>query len=148
MNQYQGYLGADEGDVDDIIDALSGTQAPRSKGAFVFAGINVTSVTTGNNSGAVTAPLNVNMMVERIVLGQAACVALSRISQISIGSVNLVVGSAPIPCELFRYDAQNTLIQSPVMATPSIPPTFYFTNATAGTVVYEGAVGGFASAPR
>ena len=147
----------DESDVATLIDAISGSPeigAAIKRAAGVanakikakdlpvgFAGLTVLSLAT-TLSGTTTAPLNVAMRVDRVVLGQASCVALSRLTQMQVGSINLLVGSAPIPCEVFRYDAVATSIKAAVTATPSVPPSFSFTNATAGTVVYEGAIMG------
>lgn len=139
-----------------IIDALSGlelgavanqkiarvgNQVKASSLPIGFAGLTPVSIAT-TLSNTTTAPLNVNMRLDRIVMGQASCVALSRITGVQIGSINLLVGSSPIPCEVFRYDAVATSIKAAVVATPSVPPTFAFVNATAGTVVYEGCIMG------
>lgn len=146
----------DDSDVAAIIDALSGLElgAVANKKVAIaqqrvaakdlpigFAGLTPVSIAT-TLSNTTTAPLNVNMRLDRIVMGQASCVALSRITGVQIGSINLLVGSSPIPCEVFRYDAVATSIKAAVVATPSVPPTFAFVNATAGTVVYEGCIMG------
>lgn len=144
----------DDSDVNAIIDALSGM--PGQLGAAMvakkrelkakdlpigFAGITPTSIAAaGTNTLAI--PLNVNMRLDRVVMGQAACVATSRITQISIGSINLLVGSQAIPCEVFRYDAVATSIKAAVIATPAVSPTISLSNGTAGAIVYEGCVMG------
>lgn len=149
---------ADGSDVDAIIEAISGvgavSPAMRPMAAAMgqvkqqlkakdlpigFAGITPTSVAAAGTAN-LAVPLTVNMRLDRVVMGQAACVATSRITQISIGSINLLVGTQAIPCEVFKFDAVATSIKAAVVATPAVSPTVSVSNGTAGAIVYEGAV--------
>jgi hypothetical protein len=101
-------------------------------------GLAVTSVGT-LASATITAALSAYARPDRLVMGQSACVALSRITAISVGTINLTIGAQPLPCECFRYDAVGTRLRAAVVASPSVPPTVSVYNGTGATIIYEGA---------
>jgi hypothetical protein len=128
----------------DELAALAGEGLEPSR---QFCGFTPTTLTTGL-SGTIAVPLKANIFLDRPVFGTAACVALSRCSDIAVGTISVNVGSQPIPCEIWRYDATGNILNFPVLASPSVPPTVSVTNATAGTVIYEGGFIGRVSSAR
>jgi len=128
----------------DELAALAGDMGDVSR---QFCGFTPTTLTTGL-SGTIAVPLKANMYLDRPVFGQASCVALSRCTDIAVGTISMNVGSQPIPCEIWRYDATGNFLNFPVMASPSVAPTVSVTNATAGTLVYEGGFLGRVSSAR
>lgn len=112
-----------------------------------FCGFTPTSLAT-TVSGTIAVPLKANIFLDRPLFGQAACVALSRCTDIAVGTISMNVGSQPIPCEAWRYDATHCMLNFPVLASPSVPPTVSVDNQTAGTVVYEGGFIGRVSSAR
>jgi hypothetical protein len=72
------------------------------------------------------------------VMGSAACVPLSYVSDIRVGTTSLNVGSQPVPCECFAKDAVGTTINAAVWAGPAVQPVVNVLNGTGGTITYSG----------
>ena len=129
-------------DVDDILDAIEGEE-PRKKlknSDFPrgFAGLTPTSIVAGATSD-VPCPLQAWLRPNRLTLGAAACVDLSYVLDVKVGTISLNVGSQPAPCVCFARDAIGTSLNAAVWASPSVPPTVRIFNNTAGAIVYAGA---------
>jgi hypothetical protein len=136
-------MGAD--DVDQILRDLSGDDSsalPRG-----FAGMTVTSIATGATTNC-TVPLNAFLRIKRPLLGAAACVDLSYVQDIKVGTISLNVGTQPIPCVAFARDAVGTYIDAAVWASPSVAPVIVIYNNSGGTIVYAGGIFGDVSLQR
>lgn len=135
MSAGWGNMGAD--DVDSILSQLQGdapSNLPRG-----FAGMTPTSITTGSTID-VNVPLNAFMRIKRLLLNAAACVDLSYVSDIKVGTISLNIGTQPIPCVAFARDAVGCFIDAAVWASPSVYPVIKIYNNTGATVVYSGGV--------
>lgn len=138
-------------DVDDILDAIQGDDDYEDEmGAtkrrkklrnrdfpIGFAGLTPTSIGTGVTSD-VTVPLQAWLRPNRLVLGAAACVDLSYVMDVKVGTISLNVGSQGVPCAAFARDAVGTSLNAAVWASPSVPPVVRIYNNTGGTIVYAG----------
>lgn len=125
-------------EVDTLLAQMSGDDELNANNLPIgFAGLTPTSVTT-LNTGTLTCPLNAVLRPDRLVMGTASRVALSRVNQIAVGTVNLNVGTQSSPCEAFSPDAIGTRLRAAVTGTPSVPPNVTVYNGTGGTIVYEG----------
>lgn len=136
-------MGAD--DVDSILRDLSGDggdSLPRG-----FAGMTVTSIATGATTNC-TVPLNAFLRIKRPLLGAAACVDLSYVQDIKVGTISLNVGTQPIPCVAFARDAVGTYIDAAVWASPSVAPVIVIYNNSGGTIIYAGGIFGDVSLQR
>jgi len=123
--------------VNDILAQLQGDDDDEAGLPKGFAGITPTSVAAGGAVG-LPCPLTAFLKVRRLCLGGAACVDLSYVSDIKVGTISLNVGSQPVPCVAFARDAVGTSIDAAVWATPSVPPVVYVSNGTAAAIVYAG----------
>jgi hypothetical protein len=141
MNPYAGIAGYDG----DPLAALAGgdLDAPSRQ----FCGFTPTTVATVT-AGTIAVPLKANMFLDRPLFGSAACVPLSRCTDMAIGTISMNVGTQGIPCEAWKHDAQNTMLNFPVVASPAIPPTVSVYNGSAGTIIYEGGFIGRVSVAR
>lgn len=124
-------------DVDDILNSLQGD----SDYPIGFAGLTPTSIGATTTTD-VSVPLSAWLRIERMVLGQASCVALCRVADVKVGTISLNVGTQAVPCEAFKHDAVGTKIAAAVWASPAVPPTVRLYNGTAGSIVFEGGLFG------
>lgn len=125
------------GDDDDLLDALSGDEK-YPKG---FAGLTPTTITTLVTT-PISVPLNAYLKPNRLVLGAAAVVDKSFVQNLSVGTISLNVGTQGCCAVAFARDAQGTMIDAAVWASPSTPPIVTIYNGTSGTIIYEGGVFG------
>lgn len=123
------------GNYDDVNGILAGDENL----PVGFAGLTPTSIAAAATTD-VPFPLNAYIKVRRLVLGAAACVDLSRVIDLKVGTISLNVGTQGVPCVAFARDAVGTAIDAAVWATPSVPPVLRIQNATAAAIVYEGGV--------
>lgn len=128
-----------------VLDAMAGDT--NDSELIQFAGMTPTDVAAAG-TGTVPMPLKSNLALRRVVFGDAACVAKSRLTDITIGTISLNVGTQGIPCEAFRYDATYCMIRAGVVASPILPPNFLVANDTAASIKYEGGAFGQASSAR
>jgi len=135
-------------DVQDILDAIRGdgeTVDPSKVSAndlpVGFAGLVVTSMAT-LTTNPIRVPISAYLRPDRLLLGQASCVALVRVTDVKVGTISLNIGENPIPAEAFRYDAVGTRLRAAVTASPSVPPIVSIYNGTGGTIIAEGGIFG------
>lgn len=137
-------------DVEDILNAIQGDDDDDEMGAAKkrrninnrnfprgFAGLTPTSIGAGVTAD-VSCPLQAWLRPNRLCLGAAACVDLSYVMDVKVGTISLNVGSQGVPCVVFARDSIGTELNAAVWASPSVPPVVRILNGTAGAIVYAG----------